>query len=393
VTATAVGARLRALPGALATQEFTGVGEKGAMKMNNRVTKGRAKSVALAAALAAGTMGYAHAADMPVKTVPAVPFFLVNDNAVSFTWFPNATDPGVPGGAGSVAGGIPGTGNTFSRYEIDLTHFDVWQYGTNFIGFFGQQYGSQDPNTGTPGNWGDREVDLITNSTLGWNELTHSKMFSNFLVKDISFEYHMFLEEQDGGIQSESSQFAGGLQFLLNLPGTVALSVWADKEINHNVFMSCGPGFPITGACPIPTQAFSGDRYLDWTPKLNLSITEPLTFVPSWFPLTWGNTTTVTFPKGTGISAANTLAECGGAVTAACLANSETKTELWEDNRLTLDASKVWWGKPGIWDIYGGYRYWYNKFGTDHTAPLFSQVAPGTSIESTAYVGTTYHFK
>ena len=53
----------------------------------------------------------------------------------------------------------------------------------------------------------------------------------------------------------------------------------------------------------------------------------------------------------------------------------------------------MFWGKPGIWDTYVGYRYWYNKFGTNHNAPLFSTLAPGTSIESTVYLGTTYHFK
>ena len=73
--------------------------------------------------------------------------------------------------------------------------------------------------------------------------------------------------------------------------------------------------------------------------------------------------------------------------------NNETKTEVFEDARLTLDASKVFWAKPGIWDAYVGYRYWYNKFGTNHNAALFAPCAPGTSIESTAYVGTTYHFK
>jgi hypothetical protein len=40
-----------------------------------------------------------------------------------------------------------------------------------------------------------------------------------------------------------------------------------------------------------------------------------------------------------------------------------------------------------------GYRYWYNKFGLDHNAALFAEFAPGTAIESTAYIGTTYHFR
>ena len=55
--------------------------------------------------------------------------------------------------------------------------------------------------------------------------------------------------------------------------------------------------------------------------------------------------------------------------------------------------SKLAWGKAGIWDAYVGYRYWYNKFGTDHNAAVFAHFAPRSDIESTAYVGTTYHFK
>ena len=109
-------------------------------------------------------------------------------------------------------------------------------------------------------------------------------------------------------------------------------------------------------------------------------------------PLTFVNVLNVTGPKGTGITAANCAAlGCGGPLGA--FANNETKTEVFEDARLSLDASKVWWGKPGLWDMYVGYRYWYNKFGTNHNAALFSTIAPDTSIESTAYLGTTYHFK
>ena len=74
-------------------------------------------------------------------------------------------------------------------------------------------------------------------------------------------------------------------------------------------------------------------------------------------------------------------------------ATNETKTEVFEDVRLSIDTSSIFWNKTGIWDTYVGYRYWYNKFGVNHNAALFSTLAPGTAIESTAYVGTTYHFK
>ena len=114
-------------------------------------------------------------------------------------------------------------------------------------------------------------------------------------------------------------------------------------------------------------------------------------------PLRIINILNVRGPKGTGISTANCLAlGCFGPWrhwSGDAFSINETKTEVFEDVRLTLDASKVFWTKPGIWDAYVGYRYWYNKFGTNHNDWLFAVNAPGTSIESTAYVGTTYHFK
>jgi len=112
-------------------------------------------------------------------------------------------------------------------------------------------------------------------------------------------------------------------------------------------------------------------------------------FLPASLPVTFINVANITFPKGTGLSQANTNALGGGTN----ILNEETKTELFEDARLSLDAGKVLWGKPGIWDSYVGYRYWYNKFGTDHNAPLFAQIAPDSSVESSVYLGTTYHFK
>lgn len=368
-----------------------------------------AKSAVLAAAVTVAAIGYANAADMPVKAPPAPPappFFIVNDTSISFTYFPNATDPGVSGSSNSVPGGVSGQGNSFARYQGSLDHFDVWHYGTNLIHAEFDQYGPQDPNGGIPGAAGSREFFGFAQSTLGWNELTNSKTFSNPITKDISFMFRITGGVQTNFLAEETTQYAPGVMFDLNLPGVVEVGITAYKEFTHNSFDTCGsPGFgvvsgpgaafPPGGAsclAPFTASSFSGDRDFEWTWKLFSFISEPLTFLPPSMPITWVNILNVTGPKGTGISTANCLAlGCFGA--AGAFNNNETMTEVFEDTRLSLDASKVFWGKPGIWDLYGGYRYWYNKFGTNHEAALFSTIAPGTSIESTAYVGTTYHFK
>jgi len=79
-------------------------------------------TLALAAILAAAAAGSAGAADLPVKAVPTkvveTPYFLVNENSVSYHYEFTATNPG--------AGTTPKNVGTFS-------HFDVWAYGTNFF--------------------------------------------------------------------------------------------------------------------------------------------------------------------------------------------------------------------------------------------------------------------
>jgi len=378
--------------------------------VNEKSFKMRAKSIVLAATMAVATGGLAHAADMAVKSpkpAPVVPFFFVNDTSVSFTYYFKATDPGVSGSAGTVAGGIGGTGGTIGRYQGSIDHFDVWEYGTNLIHVEFNQYGNNDPSLGIPGAQGAREFFGFARSTLGINELTHSKIASSWLFKDIGFELGGTAGVEDDFLDEHTTQGVFGLNFdvNLNLPGTILVGILAYKEFTRNEFNGCGTfGFGAVGGplgagsvCAVPGGPFSGERDFEWTWKLESFVAEPLTFLP--WPVSFINIGNVTGPKGTGISTSNLLAVCGApGGTPTCLADAETKVEVFEDARLTLDTSKVFWGKPGIWDTYVGWRYWYNKFGTDHGAPLFSTAipgfgAPGTSIESTLYLGTTYHFK
>jgi hypothetical protein len=355
------------------------------------------KKLALAAAFAVPLGGYAFAADMPVKASPKVkevPFFFVNDTSVSFTYFFNSTDPGVSGGSDTVPGGVFGQRNTFYRAQGSIDHFDVWEYGTNLIHAEFDQYGKQDPNLGVPGAAGSREFFGFGQSTLGLNEISHSKAFSNPITKDVSLMFRITGGQQSDFLSEQTTQYAPGILLDLNLPGVVEIGVTAYKEFTHNNFNACGPGgfgVALNGPC-IGGGAFSGDRDFEWTWKVFTFISEPLTFLPPSIPLTLVNILNFTGPKGTGISTANCLAVgCFGP--GGSFNSSETKVETFEDVHLSLDASKVFWGKPGIWDAYVGYRYWANKFGTNHNAFLFSQIAPGTSVEKTAYVGTTYHFR
>src|SRR5580704_14237347 len=141
----------------------------------------RFNSTALAMALAVATAAsgsLAYAADMPIKAAPvATPFFLVNDNSVSFTYFPGSTDPGVYGATYN------------ARYQFDLTHFDVNRWGTNFIDFNFQQYGKKDPVVSMYGAQGSEEADALVRNTLSGNAFLGKGFFSNYITKDISLAY------------------------------------------------------------------------------------------------------------------------------------------------------------------------------------------------------------
>ncbi len=377
--------------------------------------KSSAKSIAVAALLAASASGYALAADMPVKAPPpakAVPFFFVNDTSMSFTYFFNATDPGVAGSSDTVPGGIAGQKNTFGRSSGEIDHFDVWEYGTNLVHAEFDQYGNKDPNQGIPGAVGSREFFGFTRSTLGFNELTHTKMFTTPFTNDIGFESGITAGVQDNFLSEQTTQYVVGVNVDVAIPkvlGLMLVGVMAHKEFTHNSFNTCGTagfgavGGPVGAACA-GGGSFSGDRDFEWTWRVEVFNSVPLGgLLGSWADSAhFVNILNITGPKGTGISQANCNAvgfggACGApnpfALGSSTLTNNETKTEIFEDARISVDTSKIFWGKPGIWDTYVGYRYWENKFGTNHSAPLFSLIAPGTSIESTAYVGTTYHFK
>jgi hypothetical protein len=378
--------------------------------VNNKVMKSIVKSAISAAVLAIAAGGYAYAADMPIKNPPPpkpVPFFFVNDTSVSFTYFFNATDPGISGSAGIVPGGVAGTGMTTSRAQGSIDHFDVWEYGTNLIHAEVDQYGNNDPIQGQPGASGSREFFGFTRSTLGFNELSHSKFFATPFTNDVGLEFGLTAGTQNNYLAEQTTQYVVGLNFDLAIPkplGTMLFAVMAYKEFTHNEFDACGPGGAFSGtaapgffgAC-IGGGAFGGNRDFEWTWRLEAFNSIPLGgLLGSWADAARIiNILNVTGPKGTGLSQSACAAiGCAGTIGVGDpFGINETKTEVFEDARLSLDTSKIFWGKPGIWDTYVGYRYWFNKFGTNHNDWLFATNAPGTSIESTVYVGTTYHFK
>jgi hypothetical protein len=107
-------------------------------------------AAALACAAFAST-GLARAADLPVKAkkpVADLPFFLLIDDRVTYSYIFDGKQPGM------YWRNPDGTVNSKDPKSVySFTHFDIWQYGTNFFTISMFKSGHVDPAapcTGSP---------------------------------------------------------------------------------------------------------------------------------------------------------------------------------------------------------------------------------------------------
>jgi hypothetical protein len=351
------------------------------------------KKAVAAAALslsALAPMSFASAADLPVKAVKAkpvadLPFFLLIDDRVTFSYIPKGTDPGVftvnPNGT---------LNSTTAKSVYSFTHFDVWGYGTNFFTISLFKSDHNDPANGCvapfTGCAGASEIYGLVRSTFGWNEIFNTKAFSAGPLHNISFEIGADANTENNALAPAKRDIVAGLQFAFDLPyhGFFNVAPLYYKEINHNAFdQGPAPGLIPSGNTEYKaTWAVETNYYMD------------LGFLPeavNYFAISgraaWYG------PKGDQNSPLVGLG-VGRFSTA-------TKTEFnSEPIRLTFDASKAVWGAKytHFVDLWVAYRYWQNKFGLDHNAApgVCTLAATGqstnTCTESSIYSGITVKF-
>ena len=368
-------------------------------------------AVALSIAAFAST-GLARAADLPtkaVKKVPDLPFFLLIDDRVTFSWMPQGTDPGV----WSIKPGSKGVIDPYTAKQVySFTHFDIWQYGTNFftISMFKSDHNDPanpctnagvvfNPGTGTSTPAfceGATEIYGLFRSTLGWNELFNTKQFTMGPLHNISFEFGMDANTENNYLAPAKRDVVAGLQFAFDLPykgyfNVAPLVYW--EFANRNAFTQCGVGF--AGPIPGTNCLIDGNRSFNPTWAVETNYYMDLGFLPESMQY-WSISGRAALygPKGT---ENNPLPFAQPFV--APFPNARTAVEFnSEPIRLTFDASKAMWGPKytHFVDVWVAYRYWQNKFGLDHaasTACLFSPtVSNGSCTESTVYSGITVKF-
>ncbi len=356
-----------------------------------------------AAALSLATLastGLARAADLAVKAPkPAdLPFFLVIDDRVTFSWMPKGTDPGMfsvrPNGS------IDGT---TAKQVYSFTHFDAWAYGTNFftISMFKSDHNDPaspctnagvitDPFAGFTDHpascGGATEIYGLFRSTFGWNEIFNTKAFTMGPLHNISFEVGMDANTENTYLAPDKRDVVAGLQFAFDLPykGYFNVAPLMYYEFyNRNAFTQCGNGF--SGPVPGVSCLVDGERSFKPTWAIETNYYMDLGFLPENMQF-WSISGRAAWYGEKG-SENNPLP------------GTKTAVEFnSEPIRLTFDASKAVLGPKytHFVDLWVAYRYWQNKFGIDHNTSTVCNVTPGVSnhscTESTVYSGITVKF-
>jgi len=352
---------------------------------------------------ALASSGLATAADLPVKAAkkaPDLPFFLVIDDRVSFSWMPKGTDPGVfstrPNG--SING-------TTAKQVYSFTHFDLWQYGTNFFTISMFKSDHNDPanpctNAGgiftpTTGGFapaqceGATEIYGLFRSTFGWNQIFNTKAFTMGPLQNISFEVGMDANTENNYLSPAKRDVVAGLQFAFDLPykGYIDVAPLMYYEFyNRNAFTQCGAGWQLPApAIPGVNCLNDGNRSFNPTWAVEINYYMDLGFLPPNMQFF-----SISGRAGWYGEKGNENQPLPGVKTAIEL-NSEPI-------RLTFDASKAFMGDKysHFVDLWVAYRYWQNKFGIDHKASGVCNVSPGVSnnscTEETVYGGVTVKF-
>jgi hypothetical protein len=361
------------------------------------VEKAVAAAVLSLATLA--SVSLARAADMPMKAVKAkppaeLPFFLLIDDRLTYSYIPTATDPG------AFSRRPDGTFNGKTAKSVySFTHFDIWAYGTNFFTISMFKSDHNDPAspctgpgvtiTGGAANCaGATEIYGLIRSTIGFNEVFGTKAFGWGPLRDISLELGADANSENNFLAPAKRDFVAGLQFAFDLPykGFFNVAPLAYKEINHNAFIQCGlfgPGTPGV-TC---TSDGNTDYKTTWAVETNYYM--DLGFLPESMQFFSVSGRAAWYgPKG------NQNAPLGIAS-----GGTATKVELnSEPIRLTFDASKAVWGEKytHFVDVWVAYRYWQNKFGLDHNAApgvcTVAGVSTNSCTESSVYTGITVKF-
>jgi nucleoside-specific outer membrane channel protein Tsx len=236
-------------------------------------------------------------------------------------------------------GGGKGSRNV-NKIIVNLGHFDVWDYGSNFFNVDVLFSNANEPANNSAG--GSTEFYAVYRGQLSPDKLFGLKT-SFGPIQAINFEF-------GGDAEAENTQFApdkrlliAGPNFHLNMPaGFFDIGVHVSKEWNNNGIV----GKPVD---------FSA------TPEFEFVWLYPLNF--TGLPLDFRGFMNIVLPKGKDGFGGNTY------------------TEILARPQLQLDLGSMIYNKPHKPDIYFAVEFWHHKFGNGSELSGSSEVSPEIGVE------------
>ncbi|WP_407123305.1 hypothetical protein [Bradyrhizobium sp. STM 3561] len=319
------------------------------------------------------TVSAADVPQPPVKVIPPkkaanpFPFFFINDNRLTFAYAPDGASPGFPGRTPEM---------TFA-----FTHFDAWNYGTNLINVGLVKYSQHAPASPCTVSYQGCAGSVLDyasiRSTFGFNEIFDTKLFTAAPLRNVSLEVGADRGMRDVASALNVTAVTAGLQFAFDLPykGFLNVAPLVYKEWIYSgtitPFGPFRPGVPDGVLEFRPTWAVEANYYMD------------LGFLPETIPLAVSGRMLIIGEMGSGYPA--------GALPSKIFVPSATQIYT-EPVRLTLDASKLLWGKTysHALDLWVAYKWNQNVLGLNHeTSP---SCIGGACTASTVYTGVTVKF-
>lgn len=247
-------------------------------------------------------------------------------------------------------GGGKGSRNVVKSI-VNLGHFDVWDYGSNF--FSGDILFSNANEPAANSSGGSTEFYGVWRSQLSPDKIVGiNTAFGPFSA--VNFEIGGDANTENSAFGPNKKLLVAGPNFHVNMPaGFFDIGVHIAKEWTHNGFSSCpsscGKGGPID---------------FDPTAEFEFVWLYPLAF--TGLPLDIRGFMNIVLPKGTdGFG-------------------SHTYTEILARPQLQLDVGTMLFNRPHKPDIFLAVEFWHHKFGNPSEVSGSDQVAP--------LIGIEYHF-
>lgn len=272
----------------------------------------------------------------------ADPLVVFSDNSLGARYGIDFKEPGI--GSKSQP-----HGEDIHKLILNFGHFDVWQYGTNFINVDALFSDGRDPTS--PSISGVDSTGATEVYTVYRGQLSPDKIFGVNTkfgpIEAINFEAGFDWNTKNTSFAPNKRLIVAGPNIHFAMPaGFFDVGIHVSHEWNYNGIVS---------------------KHVDFeaTPEFEAVWLYPLAF--TGLPLDFRGFANLVLPKGKDGFGSNTVAEV--------LARPQ----------LQLDVGSLLFGRKHLPDVYFAVEYWWNKFGNDHTK------VPG-SYAVTPMIGVEIHF-